>query len=182
MDCDDQKINRMNLSNISEFSHFFSTHYVQIYRYIYGLTGGSQEEAEDLTSETFSRAWSSRQSFNGNAKSALNWLFTIAKNQVVDRFRKEMSSEVPYSINDAPPLSLESTLESNTMFTDQREILWQLLQTLPEKTKEILVLRYFLEWKVIEIANYLDKKETTVSMTINRALKQLQNLWPKEDD
>lgn len=63
---------------------------------------------------------------------------------------------------------------------EQREILWLLLQKKPVESKEILVLRYMNEWKVVEIANYLHKKENTVSMTIHRALKELQGLWPQE--
>jgi RNA polymerase sigma-70 factor (ECF subfamily) len=44
-----------------------------VFRYIYGLSGGPLQEAEDLTAETYARAWKTRQSFSGNEEAALGW-------------------------------------------------------------------------------------------------------------
>ena len=56
------------------------------------MHGGPREEVEDLTSETFTRAWKSRNKFTGDDHDALCWLFTIARNLVIDVHRRTKSS------------------------------------------------------------------------------------------
>lgn len=82
------KQSEINLTDDHVFSIMFSKYQTQIFRYLFGLSGGPREEVEDLTSETFSRAWSSRNHFSGNSDAVRNWLFTIAKNQLIDKHRK----------------------------------------------------------------------------------------------
>ena len=53
------------LSSTAEFSAFYERTHLSLFRYLYGLTGGPQEEVEDLTAEAFTRAWRSRHSFDG---------------------------------------------------------------------------------------------------------------------
>ena len=59
-----------------------------VFRYTYALTGGSQEDAEDLTAETFLRAWKARHHFQGEMDVAICWLIGIAKRLVVDDYRR----------------------------------------------------------------------------------------------
>jgi RNA polymerase sigma factor (sigma-70 family) len=56
-----------------------------------------------------------------------------------------------------------------------------LLHTLSSQHREILVLRYLLNWRVKEIAEHLEMKENTVSVYIRRALKQLRQSWPEKN-
>jgi RNA polymerase sigma-70 factor, ECF subfamily len=72
--------------------------------------------------------------------------------------------------------------EVDIITREQIAILWRLLGTLPEDTREMLVLRYILGWQVKQIASHLDRNENNVSVTIRRALKSLQRDWPQEKD
>ncbi len=51
------------LSAPKDFSAFYEWTHLSLFRYIYGLTGGPQEEVEDLTAEAFTRAWRARRNF-----------------------------------------------------------------------------------------------------------------------
>ena len=170
----------ISLSDKTEFSHLFSSCQVQVYRYLYGMIGGPLDEVEDLTAETFSRAWMARHRFNGSRADARGWLLTIARNLAFDRHRRQKASGVELPIEQLPALAGGSTPEEEHLQEEQRENLWRLLQKLPAETKEILVLRYILEWRVVEIAAHLEKKENTISMNIHRALKRLQQLFTEE--
>ena len=50
-----------------------------------------------------------------------------------------------------------------------------MLDSLPDDTREMLVLRYMLSWQVKQIAAHLDMKENNVSVRIRRALSRLKN-------
>jgi RNA polymerase sigma-70 factor (ECF subfamily) len=161
------------------FSQFFETTQTAVYRYIYGLTGGPAEEVGDLTADTYAKAWSARFNFRGDKMAALCWVFTIAKHQVIDQFRRNKAKRSTQSLETCEPHAPESCPEHQFIRSEEREQLWRLLQQLPENAREPLILRYMLDWSVKDIAVYLHKNETAVSMQIHRTLKQIQQGWPE---
>jgi RNA polymerase sigma-70 factor (ECF subfamily) len=169
------------ITNRDVFCQFFEQTQIQVYRYIYGLTGGPPDEVEDLTAESYFRAWSARTSFRGDLKDAQYWIFKIAKHQVIDAYRRRKSAGETVSLEIHEPPSSEDTPEDQALSHERSVILWGLLQTLPESPLELIVLRYILGWSIGEIAIYTHKNETAVSMAVHRALKQLQQNWPKDE-
>jgi len=76
------------LAEAEAFAELYQRTHLVVFRYIYGLNGGPQQEVEDLTAETFIRAWKARQRFDGGEKAALSWLLRIARNLVIDAHRR----------------------------------------------------------------------------------------------
>jgi RNA polymerase sigma-70 factor (ECF subfamily) len=71
----------------------------------------------------------------------------------------------------------DSTPDGETILISQ-ELTAQLikaLQLLPENRREMVVLRYVLGWRVNQIAGYLSVPENTISVSIHRSLRQLQD-------
>lgn len=169
--------------NTEAFSEFYDQTYLSVFRYLYGLHGGPVEDVEDLTAETFTRAWKARQTFTGELNSnAVGWLLRIARRLVIDRYRKEENknqdeTDLP---DDFPTLG--PTPEHLLIQDERYQILWGLLQDLSGRQREILTLRYFLDWRVNQIAGYLQIPENTVSVTIHRTLAQLQHEWPTDKE
>ena len=171
-----------SLPSADAFARLYEETYLIVFRYIYGLCGGPLEEAEDLTAETYTRAWKNRQRFDGDAGATLGWLLRIARNLAIDLSRRrkvrDVDEEVPVELlADTQPVP-----EIDVITREQITILWRLLGTLPDEMREMLVLRYILGWQVKQIANYLDQNENNVSVTIRRALRSLQRDWPQEKD
>lgn len=159
------------------FTHLYEQTHLNIYRYIYSLRGGPTEEVEDLTSETYSKAWKARSQFAGNQRAATAWLITIAKRLVIDTYRRESIRGYQIDIEDITLPNNELPHEEKLLYTEKVTILLRLLQELPMEKKEIIVLRYILGWRVKDIGKYLDIAENTVSATISRSLKQLKKKW-----
>jgi RNA polymerase sigma-70 factor, ECF subfamily len=174
--------NENSIHDENAFTRLYEETYLVVFRYIYGLSGGPLQEAEDLTAETYARAWKSHQRFNGGAGAALGWLLRIARNLVVDLSRRRNVRDVDEDILVELLADSQPAPEVDVITREQIAILWRLLGTLPENTREMLVLRYILGWQVKQIANYLDQHENHVSVTIRRALKSLQRDWPQEKD
>lgn len=171
------------LENAEVFQNFYQQHYLSVFRYVYGLIGAPVEDVEDLTAETFIRAWNKRQSFQGNyLKEGIGWLLQIAKRLVIDRYRRSQSriqavDEMPEDIPFIAPTP-EYIVQKGEIYQQ----LWTLLNKLPARQREILVLRYFLDWRVNQIGEYLEVPENTVSVTIRRSLQHLQQEWPEEKE
>jgi RNA polymerase sigma-70 factor, ECF subfamily len=156
------------------FSKLFERERLPVFRYIYGLTGGPGEVVEDLTAETFLRAWKGRHRFEGDEPSAIGWLIQIAKRLVIDDYRRQVVQD-----NHQAALlpEFEAGLEQVVMDDERWQTLLLLLDELPAETREILVLRYLLEWRVQEIARHIGSTENNVSVTIHRALARIRTGW-----
>ena len=81
-------LQRNPLQSVEAFDQLYQSTHLIIFRYIYGLHGGSQEDVEDLTANTFTRAWKARSRFNGDPSAAIGWLLKIARNLVIDDYRR----------------------------------------------------------------------------------------------
>ncbi|HSL28961.1 MAG TPA: sigma-70 family RNA polymerase sigma factor, partial [Anaerolineales bacterium] len=150
-----------------------------VFRYVYGLTAGSRQEAEDLTSETYTRAWKQRHRFHGDEQAAIGWLLRIARNLAIDLSRRRRGQEVDETTNVELLLDPSLAPEIDVIAREQIVILWQLLGTFSSDVREMIVLRYMLGWQVRQIATYLDMNENNISVTIRRTLKNLQRDWPQ---
>src|SRR5688500_8626777 len=60
-----------SIASPAQFRIVYELNRLPVFRYVYALTGGSQDDAEDLTAETFLRAWKARHQFHGEMDSAI---------------------------------------------------------------------------------------------------------------
>ncbi|HEX2992802.1 MAG TPA: sigma-70 family RNA polymerase sigma factor [Anaerolineales bacterium] len=165
------------LASPARFRELYERSHPAVFRYIYGLTGGPQDDVEDLTAETFLRAWKARHGFQGDEASATGWLIRIAKRLVIDRYRR--SVQAIHNLPADPPA--ESTPEQTAVADEQINFLYRLLGELPDEPREILALRYLLGWRVNDIAEYMGATENSVSVTIHRTLSRLRVRWAESD-
>lgn len=170
------------LHDNAAFELFFDQSYLQVYRYIYGLHGGPAQDVEDLTAEAFFRAWKARKRFQGDQKASLAWILTIARNLVIDSYRKDKRSIPSQQYQDSERKESEdkslNSPEDELVANENQIILLGILSSLPIDTREMIVLRYILDWSVKQIAENFDMLENTVTVRIRRALTQIRKAWP----
>jgi RNA polymerase sigma-70 factor (ECF subfamily) len=171
------------LEEAESFAQLYARAHLIVFRFIYGLHGGPSQEVEDLTTETFMRAWKARKRFEGDQDGAISWLLQIARNLVIDtRRRKSVRGEDRYleELNDYLrfPAPIPNP-EEQTLRKEQFRVLWEQIQALPEEQREMVVLRYILGWQVKRIAAHLGLLENTVSVTLRRILMRLRRDWPE---
>jgi RNA polymerase sigma-70 factor, ECF subfamily len=167
------------------FTSFYNQTCLAVFRYIFGLTGGPPAEVEDLTAETFMRAWKSRQAYQGDADRAIGWVLKIAHNLVIDSYRRNQSNA---SVIDDPleedtlPAPPEQHPEAQLIMSEQQLMAIHLLNTLSPEQREILTLHYLLNWKIKQISQFLNIPENTISVYNRRALEKLRSSWPVEKE
>ena len=170
------------LRDKAAFEQFYDQSYLQVYRYIYGIHGGPAEDVEDLTADAFFRAWNARMRFSGDRKAAHAWILTIARNLVIDSYRKNKRSIQPQEFEDPDRFEAEDKSllhpEDELLADENQMILLETLSSLPIETREMIVLRYILGWPVKQIAEHFNMLQNTVTVRIRRALTQIREAWP----
>jgi RNA polymerase sigma-70 factor (ECF subfamily) len=150
----------------------------RLLRYLLFLTG-KREVAEDLFQETWMRVLLRGAQYNGKARFD-TWLFTIARNLVIDLSRKrtmasldEMSEggedERPFEIAMSGPSPLEQ-FQSREDCAEVGEVLLKLESTY----REVLVLRFYEELSLEEIAAVTKSPLSTVKSRLYRGLASLK--------
>ena len=135
--------------------------------------------AEDLTQETFIKAFRSMATFDPKRKLS-SWLFTIAHNTAIDSLRKktlqmvELESEAEErSLLDRLPSTSETTPEAAAMDGDTARIFEEELRQLRPEYAEILVLRFQQGLAYEEIAEITGLPMGTVKTHLFRARRAL---------
>jgi RNA polymerase sigma-70 factor (ECF subfamily) len=150
----------------------------RLLRYLLFLTG-KREVAEDLFQETWMRVLLRGAQYNGKARFD-TWLFTIARNLVIDLSRKrQMASldEMSEAGEDERPFEVAldgpSPLEQFATREDQAEVA-AVLQKLEPNYREVLVLRFHEELSLEEIAAFTRAPLSTVKSRLYRGLAALR--------
>lgn len=148
------------------FGQLFDRYFELIYRFFW-YRCKDRMLSEDLTSETFFKALRQLRHFQGNDDDFLPWLYTIARNTLVDRSRKKQEDLVDYHEND---LRTENPYHQVELQMD----VWMLLSQLPEQQRQVVQLRFIDDLPVKEIADVIGKSESATKSILYRALKQLK--------
>ena len=144
------------------------------------LLSGNETEAEDLVQETFLQAVRSIHRFRG-CSSLYTWLHAILLNLTrhYHRNRKRLvyqenavALEPANAIQDASPLGLDLETSSDSLEAA--------LRRLSAPHREVVVLRFYEDLKIHEIARQLGISKGTVKSRLHYALGQLQKLVPKD--
>lgn len=166
------------LEDADAFSQLYERAHIIVFRYIFGLHGGPAEEVEDLTAETFFKAWKARRQFTGDDNAALGWLLHIARNLVIDSYRhRKAQNKLAIDDLDVEWLNIPegfTSPESQIEYRQQFSRLWELIQDLSVEQRDLLTLRYIVGWRVNQIADHLHIPENTVSVQIRRILNRLK--------
>lgn len=162
-------------ASVAAFRDLYETTHLSIFRFIYGLSNGPVEDVEDLTADTYEKAWKARNSFSGDADAAMGWLVTIARNVTIDQQRKQKRRPPSQSLDQVEPTTLTSpTVEQQAIGQEEQALILELLERLPIQDREILLLRYLLGWPVKQIAHHTGMVENTVSVRMRRALATMR--------
>ena len=122
----------------------------------------SVHDAEDLTANVFVKVFEKLDGFDESKASLSTWIYTIARNTLTDYFRtRKVYAEIPETLEDG------SSVEEDVCRAEMLETLAEALETLPERERDIIILRFY-SGKTL--------KEITAQMGISYAYgKVLQN-------
>ena len=151
----------------------YETYYMRVFSYVMTLSG-DRNLAEEITQETFFRAFSRKNEFRGES-SEVTWLCTIAKNCFLDEKRRQKKTEpMPEDL----PEDGEG-IEGKQIDRDASFRIHVALHALEEPYREVFELRIFGELSFREIGMIFGKTENWARVTYHRARLKIQERMEK---
>jgi len=174
---DPELLKRCLAGDNSAWEALLRAHSRSIYNLCYRFTGRA-EEAQDLTQEVFIKVFQTLKTYDAAQGAFSTWLNRVARNHLVDHYRRtkrdrltsSLEDELP-TIEEKPSAEIEpiARLESR----ERREILQAGLDKLSPDLREAVILRDFHDLDYVEIAQVLGVPEGTVKSRINRGRLEL---------
>lgn len=150
----------------------FRRYQLPLYVYVFELTRHEQASL-DVVQETFIAAVKHLGGLRDDAKFG-SWLFGIAHQKVVQRWRKrteELFDEIPESGDD-----LEDAPDDRLIRREQEAEFMDLLNQLPSPQRAVLLLHFIEEFSIEEIARITETQPGTVKSRLHYAKKSLRKL------
>lgn len=156
------------------FGALYDKYSRKIYNFLYYRTY-HKEIAEDLTSLTFHKALEKLGQFNGQKARFSTWLYQIAKNNLIDYYRKPQASEGLESAWDIPS---SANVEKDAELSISIEKIREYLNKLEKQQREIVLMRVWDGLSHKEIAEILNISEASCKTIFSRTLSKLQKEFP----
>lgn len=143
-----------------------------IFSYFYKATL-NYHNAEDLTEDTFLRAFKFFSSFRGES-SVKTWIFKIARNVLNDYLSKSS-----YKSEDIDENTLEDTSD-DYLALEEKLLIKKVMDRLFEEERTLIILRDVNGFSYLEISKIMSYTEGQVKIGIHRARKKFKELYLKE--
>src|ERR1700719_1875659 len=180
LDADIAIIERCLAGDEAAWEELVRGHTRRVYAICYRFTG-SDHKAQDLTQEVFLRVFRSLKNFRAGEGSFTVWLGRVARNLLIDDYRKNKLDRATESLEERLPVIENTTAVSaraDGMLAGREasEMLQAALQRLSPAVRETVILRDLEELEYREIAQVLQIPEGTVKSRLNRGRADLARI------
>lgn len=155
----------------TDFEDIYHTYVDDIFRFCMSKVS-NRDVALDITQEVFVSFWQYIDR-GETIEHPRGLLYRIARSRIIDHHRKSKSQSLDHLLEEGSEFNDETSNE----YTDEilaREGALKILGSLPNSARELLVMRFFDELPVKDIAEILDISANSASVKIHRALKLAQ--------
>ena len=168
---DDRLIRSAIGGDTDAFGVLVNRHQHAVRRFAIALVG--PDDADDVAQDSFVRAYRALATFT--LRSPFRpWLLRIVANQAANHRRSTWRRERRHALVVARPAAVEPEPGEAVEHTDERRRLIAALATLPEKDRQVLIIRYLLDYSEAETAEVLACAPGTVKSRTSRALAKLR--------
>lgn len=142
--------------------------------YVSGLVGGDRQRAEDIVQETLLRAWRHPEVLHDEERPPRAWLFTVARNLVIDSYRAQSARPTELPEDSAGAVGATEGGIDNALL---RFELLDALASLSPAHRQALVAVHYQGHSVAEAAEALGVPEGTVKSRCHYAMRALRVLF-----
>lgn len=168
---------RLDVAAFGDLYRLFSP---QVLRYV-GSRVPRRQEAEDLTSSIFEKAFAAMDRYEPSPAQFSTWLYTIARNKLVDYYRRRRFPllDEPEAENDmaADPAN---DPEASLLAEESRHRLYRALRDLTDEQRQVVGCRFFYNLPIREVAEMMGKTDGAIKALQSRALQKLRRQLASE--
>lgn len=179
IESDDELIARAYYGDREAFGNLYERYLKPIYRYIY-FRVGNVHEAEDLTDTVFIKAWESLPGVRLENLKFQAWLYRIAHNLVIDRYRTLHPDSSIENLNQVHVEKDGHNPEAAFDNSEQTRVLAQKIAKLDPTLQEVLICRFILGYSHSETAEIMERSIVYIRVLQHRALQKLKELLDEE--
>ena len=169
------KTNEMKISDDTRkaYAVLYEQFMPKVYRYI-TFRIRDEHMAQDLTSKVFEKALTKFDGFNPQKASFSTWIFTIARNTVIDHYRVYKKHEDIVPDVETKTTAQYPSPEDEAIKTENTRRLRAFLSRLNKREQEAITLKYSNGMSNREIAEVLNLTETNVGSILCRTIRKLR--------
>jgi len=172
---DNTYVEKFRLGESAAFGFLYDRYAERIYRFVYYKTF-NKEMAEDIVSDVFYKALERINSYDPEKGVFSAWLYRIARNTVIDKYRTKKTT---VDIDDIFDLGEDTRLEEKLDAEATLKKVSKYLEKLNAKQREIVTLRVWEELSYKEIADIVGSTENAVKMAFSRTIREVrENFGP----
>lgn len=173
-DISDEELVEKSLEDMDHFVCLYDRYEKKLIRYILRISSFPLAEAEEVLQEAFVKAWQNLNEFDKGLKFS-SWIYRIVHNTVITEWKKTQSKgkDKKQKINNELFQNLPSSLNIEDELNKKLngENIRNILQLLPQKYSEVIILKFLEEKDYKEISDILKKPSGTIATLISRAKK-----------
>lgn len=171
-------IRRIQNGDPEAFETLVRKYYQNIYQFCVRRCNGDTALAADLTQDTFLKLIEHIQQYRLTGK-FINFLLTIAVNTCNNHFKKKSPDIVDMDTLSAVPSNLN--ISEEVLRQEDAKIIQQAIDRLPDMQKEVVILRFYHDRKLKEIAAITGVSLPTAKSRLKQGLDKLKRYLDKED-
>ncbi len=174
-------VKRICDGDISAFHEIVEMYKKKVYYIAYDICGDFHE-AEDISQEVFIKVFRFIDKFKLDAKFS-TWIYRVAVNTAIDAVRKHKKKQISMETTQMDSLPAHSTETGPENHQAARDLLQKALPALSQKERTVFTMRYFNEFKLVQIAEIMNISINTIKTLLLRAKKKLRKkLAPYNQD
>ena len=158
----------------------FRRYQMPLYAYVFELIR-NESSALDLVQESFIAAARNVGSLREDERFG-SWLFGIAHQKIVQRWRKKSGHEILLGEIPEAPDEFESGPDERLIRCEQEAAFMNLLNQLPPQQRAVLLLHFLEDFSIDEIARITETQLGTVKSRLHYAKKSLRKLWEAKNE
>lgn len=171
-------VDQAKSGNAEAFAKLYDAYIERVSRYVY-FRVSEDCDVEDLVSQVFLKAWENLERYKMGSSPFAAWLYTIARNLVIDHYRTKKDT---LSLEDVLALPADMELPDEQAQTRlDLEALRDALQFLTPDQQQALILKYIAGLPNENIARVMNKQEGTVRGLQMRGLQTLAKYMKEKD-
>lgn len=171
---------RASRNDPTAFTYLYRLYFTQVFTFI-NFRVSNREDAEDLANTVFEKALGAIDRYRPKPAQFSTWLYTIAKNCIIDHYRKRRlprDDEAEAAALPARDLSCDPL--ACVLREERKRTLRESLHELTDEQREVIECRFFFELSIQETAELMVKTEGAVKALQFRALDNLHRLLTED--
>ena len=158
---------------VDQYKHLVFTLAVQMVKH--------QEEAEEVSQDTFIKVFKSLRSYKGDSKFS-TWIYRVAYNTCLDRIKKNKRKQQTYTIDEMTENQIQETENALDLMEqeEKQQAVARCMESLNPDDRALMTLFYFEELSLEEIGKVLNLKPNNVKVKLFRSRKRLATIMKRQ--